>query len=146
MKGDAGAYEVPITDTNVYYTNLLKGVTRATTIAPTEGSYTNFILANGSHGIGFYTLSQAGEIAAGKAYLQHPSSAISNGTRGIKMRFDEEDSDQTAVLEVEGQQPSDSEYYDLQGRKVRSDATMKGMYIMRNTNGSNQGKKVIIRK
>jgi len=62
------------------------------TFTPTEGSYTNFILANGSHGIGFYTLSQAGEIGAGKAYLQLPTAAISsNGARSLTMLFDDED-------------------------------------------------------
>ena len=145
LKGDAGDYEVPVTSTNMYYTNLLKGVTRATTISPTEDSYTNFILANGSHGIGFYTLSEAGEIAAGKAYLQLPTSAISSSGRGIKMRFDDEEGNPTAVSEVESQQPNESEYYDMQGRKVRSGAARKGMYIIRNANGSNQGKKLFIR-
>ena len=145
LKGNAGEYEVPYAETDMFYTNLLVGVTRATTISPTEGRYTNFILANGSHGIGFYTLSEAGEIAAGKAYLQLPTSAISSGGRGIKMRFDDEESNPTAVSEVENQQPNESEYYDMQGRKVRSGAARKGMYIIRNANGSNQGKKLFIR-
>lgn len=145
LKGDAGDYEVPVTSTNMYYTNLLKGVTRTTTISPTEDSYTNFILANGSHGIGFYTLSEAGEISAGKAYLQLPTSAISSGGRGIKMRFDDEESNPTAISEAESQQPNESEYYDMQGRKVRSGAARKGMYIIRNANVSNQGEKLFIR-
>ncbi len=145
LKGNAGNYEVPYAETDMFYTNLLKGVTKATTISPTEGNYTNYILANGSHGIGFYTLSQTGEIAAGKAYLQLPTSVISNGARGIKMRFDDEESNPTAVSEVENQQPSESEYYDMQGRKVRNGAIRKGMYIMRNVNGSKQGAKVFIK-
>ena len=74
--GEEGIYDVPITTTDMVYSNLLKGVTTATTIYPTDGDNTNFILANGSHGVGFYTLSTAGELAGGKAYLQLPTAAI----------------------------------------------------------------------
>ena len=147
LKGNAGDYEVPYVETDMHYTNLLKGVTKATTISPTDGDYTNFILASGSHGIGFYTLSQTGEIAAGKAYLQLPTSAVSGaGSHSIKMRFDDEDSNPTAVKGIEDQQANIAEYYDLQGRKVRDGAARRGMYIIQNASESNQGKKVFIRK
>ncbi len=62
----------------------------ATNVSPTSGDYTNFILANGSHGINFYTISAAGNLAAGKAYLSLPTSAvnqISNSARGLKLLF-----------------------------------------------------------
>jgi hypothetical protein len=90
--GTAGSYEIPKTTTDAVYSNLLKGVTTATTISPTDGDNTNFILANGSHGVGFYTLSAAGELAGGKAYLQLPTAVISsNGARSLTMLFDDED-------------------------------------------------------
>jgi hypothetical protein len=47
----------------MFYSNLPKGVTTTTSISPTEGTNTNFILANGIHGIAFYTLSTTGELA-----------------------------------------------------------------------------------
>ena len=60
--------------------NLLVGVTDGATIVhQTEGSYTNFILANGKYGIDWYTLSEAGAIGANKAYLQLPTAEVSNG-------------------------------------------------------------------
>jgi hypothetical protein len=146
LKGEAGDYEVSFTDTNVYYTNLLKGVTKATTISPTEGNYTNFILANGSHGIGFYTLSKAGEIAAGKAYLQLPTSAVSSvAARGLTMRFDDEDGNPTAVEEVENGQSTADECYDLQGRRIANGKPNRGLYIMRSADGRQQSKKMFIR-
>ena len=51
LVGEAGTYEVATSETDMFYSNLLKGVRTATTIYPTDGSYTNFILANGSHGV-----------------------------------------------------------------------------------------------
>ena len=51
-------------------TNLLVGVTDgATVVHQTDGSKTNFILANGTYGIDWYTLSEDGVIGANKAYL-----------------------------------------------------------------------------
>lgn len=146
LKGEPGDYEVPYTETDMVYSNLLKGVTMATTISPTDGDYTNFILANGSHGIGFYTLSQTGEIAAGKAYLQLPTSAISgNAARGLTMRFDDENGNPSAVEEVESRQSTASECYDLQGRRIANSKHNRGLYIMRSSDGSKPGKKVFVK-
>ncbi|MBR1548498.1 MAG: hypothetical protein IJ637_07220 [Prevotella sp.] len=126
LKGEAGEYEIPFAETNMYYSNLLKGVTTATTISPTDGDYTNFILANGTkYGIGFYTLSDAGEIAAGKAYLQLPASAVPVAeARGVKLVFD----DETTGIESIDSPSADGRYFDLQGRQVKNPA--KGLYIV----------------
>lgn len=135
LKGEGGEHEVPFMETDKVYSNLLKGVPTATTVAPTDGDYTNFILANGSHGMGFYTLASAGEIAAGKAYLQLKTSDISTMAReGVKLVFDDET---TSISSMDnGQGTIDNKFYDLQGRRVIN--PVKGLYIV-------NGKKVSIK-
>ena len=129
--GDEGSYNVPATTTDMVYSNLLKGVTTATTISPTDGDNTNFILANGSHGIGFYTLSAAGELAGGKAYLQLPTASVAS-VKAINVVFNDEE---TAIKDVE-QHPNVQGIYNLQGQQVN--APRRGLYII-------NGKKVIIK-
>ena len=129
--GDEGSYNVPATTTDMVYSNLLKGVTTATTISPTDGDNTNFILANGSHGVGFYTLSAAGELAAGKAYLQLPTASVAS-VKAINVVFNDEE---TAIKDVE-QSPNVQGIYNLQGQQVN--APRRGLYII-------NGKKVIIK-
>lgn len=132
LVGEEGTYSVPFTTTDMMYSNLLKGVTTATTIYPTEGDYTNFVLANGSHGVGFYTLSNAGELAAGKAYLQLPTASVSN-VKAISVIFD--DDDPTALQDIEGYIKAE-DIYNLQGQKVN--APRNGLYII-------NGKKVLFK-
>ena len=127
LKGDADDYDVPTTNTDMVYSNLLKGVATATNISPTEGSYTNFILANGSHGIGFYTLSESGEIAAGKAYLQLRTSNISSMAPSINLVFDDDEQMVTVIKEVDRSRSAAIVYYDLQGRRIETPS--KGLYI-----------------
>lgn len=131
LVGDAGTYNVPVSETDMVYSNLLKGVTTATTINPTDGSYTNFILSNGSNGIGFYTLSTAGELAAGKAYLQLPTSNISN-VKTINLNFGNEG---TAIQDIKSDNLS-HRIYNLQGQPVS--LPKSGVYII-------DGKKVFIK-
>jgi len=130
--GDEGSYNVPATTTDMVYSNLLKGVTTATTISPTDGDYTNFILANGSHGVGFYTLSAAGELAGGKAYLQLPTASVA-GVKAISFVFN--DGDETGISEVKDV-PSVEGIYNLQGQRISQ--PRKGLNII-------NGKKVIIK-
>ena len=130
--GDPGTYEIPTTTTDMLYSNFLKGVTTATTISPTEGSYTNFILSTGSHGIGFYTLSSSGELAAGKAYLQLPTASVPN-VKAIRLAFD--DDDPTALQNIEDYTTAE-DIYNLQGQKVS--APGNGLYII-------NGKKILFK-
>lgn len=132
LVGEEGTYTVPFTTTDMLYSNFLKGVTTATTIYPTEGIYTNFILSTGSYGVGFYTLSSSGELAAGKAYLQLPTASVSN-VKAISLAFD--DDDPTALQEIEDYTTA-KDIYNLQGQKVS--APRSGLYII-------NGKKVAIK-
>lgn len=135
LKGTEGSYEVPYTTTDMYYSNLLTGVTTTTEISPTDGDQTNFILADGVHGINFYTLSETGDLAAGKAYLHLPTSTLSAlaRLRGFTLVFDDETTGIDAVSDIE---EGENACYDLQGRRVSNPS--KGIYII-------NGKKVFIK-
>ena len=136
--GTPREYEVPKTTTSMFYSNLLKGVTEATNISPTEGNMTNFILANGSHGIGFYTLSQSGELAAGKAYLQLPTASVSN-VKALHLLLDDEGEDDATSLNEElkmKNEESGASIYNLAGQRLSK--AQKGINIV-------DGKKVFIK-
>lgn len=130
--GTAGSYEIPEITTDAVYSNLLKGVTRATTVSPTDGSNTNFILSNGSHGVGFYTLSAEGELAGGKAYLQLPTASVA-GVKALNLVFDDDATgiDFNPVLSKE-----ERVIYNIAGQRVSK--AQKGLYII-------DGKKVFIK-
>ena len=132
LKGDAGEYVVPRTTTDATYTNYLVGVPTTTSVSPTDGDYTNFVLANGTHGVNFYALSKTGNISAGKAYLKLPTADIneSNLSRGFALDKDGMTSISSPIRN------NDEVFYDLQGRRVNKPS--KGLYIM-------NGKKVIIK-
>lgn len=137
LKGEAGYYEVPYANVDLQYTNLLKGVPNATRVSPTDGDYTNFILANGSkYGVGFYTLSEAGTIASGKAYLQLPTSALSVAEgRRVKLAFNDE-TETNGIKDFHSQRSKKNQHIDLQGRYV--DNPSKGLYIV-------NGKKCLVK-
>ena len=132
LKGAEGDYEVPFTTTTASYTNLLIGVTTPTNISPINGSETNFILASGKHGIGFYTLSESGILAAGKAYLHLPTSDVSS-SRPLTLVYENEPSGIEGISEME---EADRQYFDLQGRRIAQPT--KGLYVV-------NGKKIIIK-
>ena len=138
LRGTADAIvNVPVKKTYMVYANLLVAVTSAETIVPqTEGDYTNYILADGSYGVDWYTLSQAGSIGANKAYLQLPTNAGSgsNATRQLTWIFE----DATGIRTVEESGHTTSNWYTLDGKKLSSKPTAKGIYIY-------NGKKTVIR-
>jgi uncharacterized protein YjdB len=134
LKGAANSYEVPYEETSAYYANLLVGVPTATTVNPTDGEYTNFILANDAvKGIGFYPLASAGEIGPNKAYLQQPTSILPAAARTLRMVFEDEE-DVTGVSSMKAEVES-KPVFDLQGRRVIKPT--RGLYIK-------NGKKVVM--
>ena len=116
--------------------NYLVGVTDATTEVPvTTSTNTNFILANGSYGIDWYTLSEAGAIGANKAYLRLPTSALSSSAR-LTMEF----GDATGVDEMRnenGERINDA-WYTVNGVRLSGKPTRKGLYIFK-------GKKTVVK-
>ena len=133
LKGATGSYTVPCKETNMFYANLLKGVAETTDIQPTEDNYTNYILDDGSYGIGFYPLSAANRIVKGQAYLQLPTSVVSPAeARMVKLEFlDDSEGEATGIATVNSEQLTvNSDIYDMQGRRVNASTLKKGLYIV----------------
>ena len=122
----------------MFYTSLLVGVTEDTELSPTTGNKTNFILANGSHGIGFYKLSDTRTINAGKAYLSLPTRAVQNLANGIGLGFEDEETTGISLTPSLSPEGEGSGYYTIDGRKLNGKPTQKGVYIM-------NGKKIVIK-
>ena len=123
--------DISVTDNGLYAANMLKGVTASTPITETEGDMTNFILKNGA-----FHPTNAGILAANRAYLQIPTStweAISGSGANIMMNFEEET---TGVSSMHNSECIMHNWYDLQGRKVHSPLTShqsplkKGLYVV----------------
>jgi hypothetical protein len=125
----------------MFYANLLKGVAETTDIQPAEDNYTNYILDDGSYGIGFYPLSTASRVVKGQAYLQLPTSVVLPAeARMVKLEFlddSESEGKTTGIATVNSEQLTvNSDIYDLQGRRVNPSSLRKGLYIV-------DGKKVV---
>lgn len=129
LVGEAGTYEVPFKETDMFYSNLLKGITTDTTLSQTDGRYSNFILSDGYHGIGFYNLFSAYELEAGKAYLQLPTSSVS-GVKAISFIF-EDDADTVQSIDEDSRTEG---VYSLQGQQFSK--PQKGINIIRYSDGT----------
>ena len=134
LMGNEGTHEVSIQPTQYYYVNMLKGTLTPQPVPQTEGGYTNYILAKGSEGVNFYMSSGNGSIAAFKAYLQVPTSALSAEARRV-LNYAFEDNETTDIHQAQGTQPQDGAVYNLNGQRVEQ--PRKGLYIK-------NGKKVFI--
>ncbi|MBP5257406.1 MAG: Ig-like domain-containing protein [Prevotella sp.] len=122
-------------------TNKMVGVIEPTYITPEEndGAVINFILANGKHGVDWYTLSEAGNIAANRAYLQLDRSEVYDQTgnaRTVKMAFDDViDTGIDSIQQIDNLILDDSKpMYNVAGQRVGR--SYKGIVIQ-------NGKKVI---
>ena len=135
IKGTPGEYVIPETTTSMFYSNLLKGVTATINISPTDGDKTNFILANGIHGIAFYTLSGEGNLRTSKAYLQIPTAQVPE-VKALKIIFEDEDDDPTGIAITSAISQEEETIYNLAGQRVSK--AQKGINII-------NGKKVVIK-
>lgn len=136
LRGEAGALFAPEATADAAATigtNMLVAVTTPTHVAPTSGSYTNFMLSNGT----FVRIEDADasvKMPANKAYLQIPTASLGSSSRTVTLSWD------NTTTAIEG--VTDAEHrvadgiYDLQGRKTTPSAP--GLYIVR-------GKKVYIK-
>ena len=98
----------------------------------TFGSYTPYILMDGSNGVGFYkfdTTEDEKTLAPHKAFLAAPT-----GSGAPFLSFDGEGG--TTGISNVNVNHNDNQWYDLSGRRVENPT--KGLYIM-------NGKKVIIK-
>ncbi len=112
--------------------NMLKGVIVDTAITPTDGDYTNLGLKNGT----FVPYSDAGTIAAKKAYLQILTSDMPTAGAKLTIVFGEKPSSETDGIKAVSTKVENGVRYNLSGQKVGAD--YKGIVIV-------NGKKVIIK-
>ncbi len=130
LVGAPGKYFVPTTDraTDNCASNLLVGVTEDTYIYSEADGKKNYILGNGSHGVGFYR-SKNGTLGANKAYLSLPSS---HNASVLVFEFPEA----TAVRNVGKYKADDPFYYTLSG--VKTSSPVRGIYVK-------NGKKILVK-
>jgi len=131
-ENSSGYCDLPrVSGTYTYSANMLVGVTEDTHIDAIDGNKTNYVLKDGA----FHPTS-GGTIGANKAYLQIPTAAARAETLAIV--FPDEETEIKSLTPAPSPMEEGSGYYDLQGRKLDTKPTTKGIYI-------NNGKKYIIR-
>lgn len=138
VKGTPGAtFTIPVTASDATFsaTNYLKGQTTTGNVeASTPGTY-HYVFGfskTDASVYGFYNLTAATEVAAGKAYLE-TTEALSSGASRLNIVFDDE---ATGINTVQGEGNTVNGYYNLSGQQVSQPT--KGLYIV-------NGKKVIIK-
>ena len=134
LLGNAGTYDIPIGAGETYVVNMLVGVTADKVLNKTEGANSNFILANGENGVGFYAVKDGSTLAAGKAYLSLPTAVLPSSAQSISFRFD----DATNIASPQPSPEGKGDWYDLSGRRVNGAPTAPGLYIK-------DGRKVIVK-
>ncbi len=144
VKGNAGTYKIPVAATDYTYANLLVGTLAETTVAETDGDYTNYVLANDAvAGVGFYKANNTA-VSANKAYLHIPTSAVatdgtSEAKASLKLSFDDEEGNTTGIIPVTKlaeETSGNAVIYNLNGQ--RKQGLTKGLNIV-------DGKKIFIR-
>lgn len=108
-------------------------LTEIASLPSDDGTYANYILNNGSEGMGFYKANNK-KVAAGKAYLRVSSSAA--GAKNFFSFSFMESGGTTGINEVQNTK-NNGELYNLNGMRL-SKPTQKGIYIM-------NGKKFIVK-
>jgi hypothetical protein len=106
-----------------------KGTLEATTIPASDAASTNYAF----NGKAFVWVKDAVAIAANRAWLQVPAAAPS--AREIKLVFG---NDATGIDNLTNAAKAEGAWYDLNGRKLQSAPTKKGVYIM-------NGRKVVVK-
>ena len=131
LVGTAGeTYHVPYSATaEAHDNNLLKPVLTPQVVPQTDGGYTNFLYGQADGVTAFHKSSGSGTVAAGKAYLQLSTSAVSTA-RYVAITF----SDETTAISS-SYHSSNSPVYDLQGRQLSNSKWLnsqmkKGVYII----------------
>ncbi len=133
LRGTEGFYSfVPTTGAAAAAQNDLVASTTATVADGTQ-----YILANGSDGLGFYKAITSSTIPAGKAYLE-----ISGGSYVNGFTFFFEDEDPTGINEPLSNSPlKGEEIYNLAGQRIQK--MQKGINIVKQGSAKANGKKVL---
>ncbi|MBO4612107.1 MAG: InlB B-repeat-containing protein [Bacteroidaceae bacterium] len=129
LKASADTYYVPVTTASasdyVDAENELVGVLTKTQVDETSGGKYNYILANGSAGVGFYKAVDGKYLAANRAYL---STATPAAAASVKEFLGFTDDDTDAISQIENETMRNEAIYDLSGRRIQKPT--KGLYIV----------------
>lgn len=121
---------VSVTETPENVTSVLEGTLEdIDALASVDGNYVNYILNNGSQGVGFYK-ANGQSLDAHKAYLHVSSQAAARSFIG----FSEDET--TGISNVNSETIANGRFYNLAGQNVANPT--KGLYIV-------NGKKVILK-
>ncbi len=137
VKGTEGTYDIPFSATDYKYANLLVGTQKEISLSATDGSYTNYVLANGTGGVGFYLPDDGYTLSANKAYLSIPTTAA-GANSAIGICFDDED-DTTGFIPVRDltdRKDGKQVVFDING--LRKQGLSKGLNIV-------NGKKILVK-
>lgn len=136
--------DVPTTDKDIYYANLLKAAVEEETIQPTEThdgvEFTNFVVGKLTSGeMGFVRVKTARTLGPNKSRLLVPSSyyPVANAAHEFNVEFLDDDAT-TDIKGKEAVRQTANQLYDLQGRMVSVSQARKGIYIYK-------GKKYVIK-
>ena len=136
--------DVPTTDKDIYYANLLKAAVEEETIQPTEMhdnvEFTNFVVGKLTSGeMGFVRVKTARTLGPNKSRLLVPSSyyPVANAAHEFNVEFLDDDAT-TDIKGKEAVRQTANQLYDLQGRLISVSQARKGIYIYK-------GKKYVIK-
>ncbi len=136
--------EVPTTEKDVYYANLLRAAVETETIEPTEThdgvEYTNFVVGKLNNGeMGFVRVKSTRTLGPKKSRLLVPSSYYPSSSQSPSLNVIFIDDTVTDINSLEDKSAQDNEHvYDLYGRKLSLSQVRKGIYIYK-------GKKFIVK-
>lgn len=126
VKGDEGSYKMPIANVKYIYANLFLGTTEQIELPGTADGYANNILAKGADDVVKFYQSEGGTLAANKAYLKIPTSAMA-ASRSLRLTFTDDD-ETTGIDTVRGsEEDEDAPVYNLNGQRVGN--LRSGVYV-----------------
>lgn len=118
MKGKAGSYKLPYTtDAAALTGNELKAA-----VADVVADGTQYVLADGAEGIGFYQVKAGSTIVAGKGYLEI---SAANGVKGF---YGFESGDATGISDIDANVDANAVIYNLSGQRIQK--AQKGINIV----------------
>ena len=132
LVGSAGNYPIPTTTTKTYVANLLKGVDSDVIMNSSDGTFTNYILADDTNGLGFYPIINSTPLAAGKAYLAIPNASLSGAPQFVSMDIE---GSLTGIKNIDADMTGKT-VYNLNGQ--RQSGLKKGVNIV-------GGKKIVVK-
>ena len=136
LVGAAADYTIPTTTTKTHVANLLRGADCDMKMNSTDGVYTNYILADGTNGLGFYVIQDGSTLNAGKAYLAIPNDATSPAPSFVVMNLNGMDVTGIESIEKAASNMAGNAIYNLNGQ--RQSGLKKGINIV-------GGKKIVVK-